>query len=211
MPLKYLNKIHQKITNSCSSMLSETIIFASLTLAKMPRTNGQSPLGTDGKKKAPRECPPPSPPHSPTYRSHGPQWRAPLPTNLRAYPQESDRSHSRPIAQRTPPHHTTPREGDAREEEGRKEASSPEWVEREEDRLVRMTRSSPSPPPRRKRQTSTAALRGRNSSPPPPAAVVEAPSYGEGGGWYSLRRRTSASMPSTSVVPTMGRMRDRRR
>lgn len=128
MPLKYLNKIHQKITNSCSSMLSETIIFASLTLAKMPRTNGQSPLGTDGKKKAPRECPPPSPhipqPTARMDRNGEPRCRQ-ISELTRKNPIDRTRARSPNGPPHTTPHHAKAMRG--RRKEGRKRAHRSGW------------------------------------------------------------------------------------
>ena len=65
-----------------------------------------------------------------------------------------------------------------------------------------MTRSSPAEP--RKRQIRTAALRGLSSSPAlGVSALDESPAFGEGGGWWSLSRRMSASRSVPSSSPSM--------
>ena len=107
---------------------------------------------------------------------------------------------------------TLPRLSSMTEKWGSLASRSPECVEREEERLVSMTRSSPAAP--RKRQTSTAALRGRNSSPAPApgaGATASEGSYGDGAGRWSLRRRTSASFSATGPSsPSMARAEIRR-
>jgi len=103
---------------------------------------------------------------------------------------------------------TLPRLSSMTEKWGSLASRSPECVEREEERLVSMTRSSPAAP--RKRQTSTAALRGRNSSPAPApgaGATASEGSYGDGAGRWSLRRRTSASISATGPPPPPWRWR----